>query len=392
MRPFSRENIQDCYICAFRPAILFSLGVTYYSIPQCQHIHPVTKARFVRKRLVLILNLFYMVTLLSAIVINIRDINVNNSFEELMKKFITLVRCTNVLCFLISARMMNKHVMKYTKDIVNIIENRRYYGIQSILSGKQSKTLQTSVASVIVFTAVYVSTFVISSLLKNFGYKIIIYGTAKSIHDIIVVCVAFNLIFIEIIYHMILKNFNRIVKEHLSTALDKRNKNQIPFLVEKLQNLQKFYIAIYKNHKEHVLSVGNLVYYVSQVNNVIFVLVFTYLYYSYCWMNNIAAEYFFLCDVFVLTFITKVFFDKVDAVFHSNEDLLSYLYTYPISKLSESEAAQVEILITTLTLEKPELSASNIFTVGTDLLASIAGNVVTYVLVALQFHASFSKK
>ncbi|KAF2900677.1 hypothetical protein ILUMI_05513, partial [Ignelater luminosus] len=73
------------------------------------------------------------------------------------------------------------------------------------------------------------------------------------------------------------------------------------------------------------------------------------------------------------------------------EDILSFLLKYPISKLSPTEAAQVETLITTLTIQKPVLRASDIFTVGTKLLASISGTVVTYVLVALQFHASWTK-
>ncbi|KAF2893178.1 hypothetical protein ILUMI_12994, partial [Ignelater luminosus] len=53
-----------------------------------------------------------------------------------------------------------------------------------------------------------------------------------------------------------------------------------------------------------------------------------------------------------------------------SEDILSFLFKYPISKLSPAEAAQVEMLITTLTIQKPVLRASDIFTVGTRLLAS----------------------
>ncbi|CAG9865039.1 unnamed protein product [Phyllotreta striolata] len=71
-------------------------------------------------------------------------------------------------------------------------------------------------------------------------------------------------------------------------------------------------------------------------------------------------------------------------------DLLSFLYKYPISRLSRNEASQVEMLILTLTLEKPVLSASDVFIVGTNLLSSITGNVITYLLVALQFNAAFS--
>ncbi|KAF2905295.1 hypothetical protein ILUMI_00889 [Ignelater luminosus] len=55
-----------------------------------------------------------------------------------------------------------------------------------------------------------------------------------------------------------------------------------------------------------------------------------------------------------------------------SEDILSFLFKYPISKLSTAEAAQVEMLITTLNIQKPVLRASDIFTVGTRLLASVS--------------------
>ncbi|KAL3275938.1 hypothetical protein HHI36_020672 [Cryptolaemus montrouzieri] len=68
-----------------------------------------------------------------------------------------------------------------------------------------------------------------------------------------------------------------------------------------------------------------------------------------------------------------------------SDDTLSFLFKYPICKLSEPEAHQVEMLIYTLSTHKPIIRASDIFTVRTELLASISGTVVTYVLVALQF-------
>ncbi|KAJ3663177.1 hypothetical protein Zmor_007483 [Zophobas morio] len=73
-----------------------------------------------------------------------------------------------------------------------------------------------------------------------------------------------------------------------------------------------------------------------------------------------------------------------------SEKLLSFLFKYPVSKLTPLESAQIEMLISSLTLLKPQLNASDIFTIGTALLVSLSGTVVTYVLVALQFHALLS--
>jgi hypothetical protein len=57
-------------------------------------------------------------------------------------------------------------------------------------------------------------------------------------------------------------------------------------------------------------------------------------------------------------------------VFQS-QDILSFLFKCPVSKLSALESAQIEMMINTLILQKPQLKASDIFTVGTELLASV---------------------
>ncbi|KAF2905288.1 hypothetical protein ILUMI_00882 [Ignelater luminosus] len=55
-----------------------------------------------------------------------------------------------------------------------------------------------------------------------------------------------------------------------------------------------------------------------------------------------------------------------------NDDMLSFLYKYPINKLSKAEATQVEMLITTLYKQKPILRPSDIFTAGTKVFAPVS--------------------
>ncbi|KAJ3663176.1 hypothetical protein Zmor_007482 [Zophobas morio] len=83
---------------------------------------------------------------------------------------------------------------------------------------------------------------------------------------------------------------------------------------------------------------------------------------------------------------------KLDKLGNVSEDILSFLFQCPVSKLNPLESAQIEMLIYTLTLQKPVLKASDIFVLKTGLIASVSGTILTYVLVALQFHAVWSKK
>jgi hypothetical protein len=69
---------------------------------------------------------------------------------------------------------------------------------------------------------------------------------------------------------------------------------------------------------------------------------------------------------------------------------LSFLFKRPVSKLSALESAQIEMLITTLILQKPQLKASDIFIVGTGFLASVKihteRNLVTTSVAGLRNH------
>uniref|UniRef100_A0A6P7G8L0 Uncharacterized protein LOC114339068 n=1 Tax=Diabrotica virgifera virgifera TaxID=50390 RepID=A0A6P7G8L0_DIAVI len=147
----------------------------------------------------------------------------------------------------------------------------------------------------------------------------------------------------------------------------------------------------------------------------------TFMYYIYCFNLHSKPEYMPLAEIIIFNMIAGTIFFQAQKNNTLSDDLISFLYKFPISKLTKAEANQVEMLVTTLVLEKPELRASNIFTVGTNLLSSIEmiitaltaekleltvnnmlvlgkdalssilANVVMYVLVTVQFVISFSK-
>lgn len=72
--------------------------------------------------------------------------------------------------------------------------------------------------------------------------------------------------------------------------------------------------------------------------------------------------------------------------------MLSFLFKYPLSSLTREERNEIEVLIKYLILNKPNFTGWNTFEIGLKLFAGICGTIVTYVLVALQFHLQGSKK
>lgn len=53
------------------------------------------------------------------------------------------------------------------------------------------------------------------------------------------------------------------------------------------------------------------------------------------------------------------------------EEMTSFLLRYPITKLSTTEALQVEMLMVNLNILKPEFRIANLFTVGGPLIVSV---------------------
>ncbi|CAH0548003.1 unnamed protein product [Brassicogethes aeneus] len=101
----------------------------------------------------------------------------------------------------------------------------------------------------------------------------------------------------------------------------------------------------------------------------------------------------FVSVVIISMCLIDVFGMTIPATMAANigDDIISYLFRYPTTILKPQEAAQVELLIFTLTALKPKLVASRVFNVEVSLIASISGAVVTYILVALQLHQAFIK-
>ncbi|XP_049819129.1 uncharacterized protein LOC109602411 [Aethina tumida] len=67
-------------------------------------------------------------------------------------------------------------------------------------------------------------------------------------------------------------------------------------------------------------------------------------------------------------------------------DISSYIFKRKLNGFTNFEVLQLETILSCLFLRKPKLTFLNAFIVGTNLLSSISGTIITYVLVALQFY------
>ncbi|KAK9880885.1 hypothetical protein WA026_013213 [Henosepilachna vigintioctopunctata] len=86
------------------------------------------------------------------------------------------------------------------------------------------------------------------------------------------------------------------------------------------------------------------------------------------------------------------FLKNVEGLIRQSEDILRYIYKFPISKLNDEEMTKVEALFHTVISHRPVITVSNLFNIHAGLIPPICGVIITYVLVALQFRPVWIQK
>ncbi|CAG9858749.1 unnamed protein product [Phyllotreta striolata] len=380
--------ITDCFICAIRPLISLGATVSYIATPDCPHRanslsnHP-HKPKFLYSKSKTLFATSWILIVLAELIYICRCLRQNETPPEKKANYTFMFPALlNTLCFSMSFIVYNKDYMLFTNGFLEIIEQRKLYGIDTMLTSKimgyysiYSKCMSilhcsTAVLQVLVF------------LYKMERFELDYIGLTLAL----LVCtvntgsyVAFFVSTITVYYIMLSK-----MREEIETALHRKEET----LSEKLRILQRFYLLCVFNYKRHIFAYGTMLMHFTQFLFEVASLV-DYLLNAYFltdddefhWMAAFRVLFLNYGNAFIGFYIWLI-----NQLILIGDDLLSFLYKYPINRLSRSEASQVEMLILTLTLEKPILRASDIFTVGTVLLSTVSGNAVTYVLVALQFN------
>ncbi|XP_074038507.1 uncharacterized protein isoform X1 [Leptinotarsa decemlineata] len=269
-----------------------------------------------------------------------------------------------------------------------IFEDRKFLGFTDLMSLRYRRRIRLRCLILIYFLCVscVVFTLMHGFQIYQYGYSLdsvtvlMLLSTTIIQFSIHAIFVAVNSIFfylLKAIYNDVIDDIS-FFQSHSAEVLEKRLKQHNRFIFQGGSAIQ-----YYNNH----LSAGLTVLFPA----VVAVLIIN----IYLWVTPRDEKYFLdikflqLRTVFLILgiFELALSLDKNNL----NEDVLSFLFKYPISKLTRQEAAQVEMLVATLILQKPVVRASDTITIGRRLLASISGTVLTYVLVALQFRAAWSE-
>ncbi|XP_076264012.1 uncharacterized protein LOC143198578 [Rhynchophorus ferrugineus] len=165
--------------------------------------------------------------------------------------------------------------------------------------------------------------------------------------------------------------------------------NRWNYFADKLKQYQKIYPAFSLNYEYQIVGYGNFFFIIWHFILAIISQIFcmSYLVVLISGNADFNAEIFgeFIYCIGLIGFSYYICKKSSDITNLSN-DLISYIYKYPITKLTLEEANLVESLLLVLHTHKPKMAIFDIFTVRKSIIPSVVGQVVTYGLVALQFN------
>ncbi|XP_048525101.1 uncharacterized protein LOC125505403 [Dendroctonus ponderosae] len=378
-------KVSDCLVCSFK--IILNLGVLFTS--ECPHRDKnVLKPRMWSPTW----RLYYYALLCSPVFFSwINNFYIwNYAFYEsdgfIQEMFGFLTQSWTLILTL--SMLTNRHLcVKYFGGIVELLSKRKRYGIPTLLTARDVERHQYSLLFILILSNVIGIVTVASRLADDgFGYVNltqsmsyylnIINGAAASMHTVSALGVY------EQIFHKLL----RLMEKTLETRKNCTN----PAFADKLRSYQNYYSSCVINYQNHVLIYTTKLFLAWHFTYVIICQVFLFLYVSILVIHwdlelkrgattGVIQSFYVVCASF---YVVK----RANNIYNINDDFLTYLHKYPISRLTKKESYLVEALINNLTNYKPNLVCGDILQMHRRSVPSIISHAITYSLVALQFN------
>ncbi|KAJ3663179.1 hypothetical protein Zmor_007485 [Zophobas morio] len=393
----SENNIpSDCPVCATRPALYLSYVNVFQARFFCRHSEPPSRPHFETSNFFKIITITLNLILIFGIYHDI--IHISGKFTpKHVILYLEIVFNATTIIFNFVFVLKHETKLRESQGLIELINNKFKFGVYTILPANAAKFLyRLCLFLVLVFVSEELVMFNAIFAFENMDNELFVRLFILQVIILSLGGLGFFAIQMFFLYDRLFKRCYYEIEKFLSRQLVSAEVSQISgrVFINRLQKLQRLYMCLRRNFKVN-----------EELLQPTVILVFT----VYVCLLLIGYGYF--ATTFVMGHVGMLKFDlfilakslglalwfcylcyEAQMISMMNEKIVSYLFKYPVSKLNPIESAQVETLISTLTLLKPEMRASDIVTLGTGLLVSMSGTVVTYVLVALQFDALLSHK
>lgn len=275
-----RKNVSDCLVCAVKPVILFGLGQIYFGLPVCRHVNNVKRPLLKGVTWATGIAMFFNFILLTDLYFGCKKLQENLKNEELAELIIKIGKAVNSLMFSTAALSSKSEFQVYMNYLIGLIENRKRYGIETILDRKTVLVYRVSAYSLIAIFCAYAIYYSWSiAFPKQFSFEAVV----QFFSLLLIIYNYFNITlylftFLEI-YLEIFKSVYKNVKKMLEEEMDKEEHKILSYaqvsLIDHIRYSRQLYLSVCRIYNKRLLR-GNAIYFCEQSAMLIAIFVFCF--------------------------------------------------------------------------------------------------------------------
>ncbi|KAJ3663185.1 hypothetical protein Zmor_007490 [Zophobas morio] len=372
----------ECVICAARPALYLNQLNVYPVTFYCSHSTPPSRPHLVPSRTYKFLNILCCVVLIIGIINDLLQIRGKITTKHLLLILEILIGASTII---VNIQCLFKSPSKIQElhGLISLINKKTVFEVTEVLSASSAgKIYDLLLFLVLILIVEEVATFFRTVIAEKLDSVLLVRMFAIEMIIFCNISIAYYLVQFLNLYHIMFENCYEELRQCLRTKTHAR-------LLTKLQKLQRFYMCLRRNFKLNELFFRSGMIIIYTIDVCLLLIGFSYLVVvlNEQDVNLLKFDWFVIVKSLALVAIFCIFCYEAERILIQTQNTLSLLFQCSLTKLSSLESAQVELIIQTFVVLKPNLNISYIFNVNTGLLASVCGTVITYSLVALQFRA-----
>lgn len=300
-----RKFSSNCVPCILNPVVTFGFPLIAVLPPVCVHMkngRPRNLLKFNNRNIAI--SISCTAILLARVVFCHQDLKLTEYFlhRTYMKDLAQEVLTTNAIILAVNFYFFNRTYRIYTNSLITMVEKRKLFGVDTLLSKHATKRLVKILRTVLYIAVPYCCSCACYSIFESFTIKTCILEVGNLICTITLgTALALQLALFQIYWHLFDSSYLAIKTSLEFNIENKANHSKLinVSLIKKLQYLQAFYIIICENYKHHILSLGNLAYYLTLFLTTISVAILTNIYFYDIVMHPNNIDYFELFDFYL---------------------------------------------------------------------------------------------
>lgn len=272
-----RRNLQECLVCVLRPAIWFGLGDTYHGIPVCPHFDHVKRPQIRPKTWITGWSILINFLMTADLYFSFKKLQEDYPPGELGQILLDMIKLFNSLVFSTVALKQKSRHLDYLNYLIRLIENRKKYGIETVLNQRTTFIYRSATFCVVAIFAVFSTFFSFTTAWPKYV------AVSELIHlsgSVLMLYSFFNIaLYLFLSLEIFSKAFSAFQTTILKTLEEKIYESQQGrkllaevSLVDQLRYSREFYLRICHIYNTYVLR-ANFIYYCEQVVEIIAIFV-----------------------------------------------------------------------------------------------------------------------